>query len=119
MKFLTDKQKEFIHRRTLKENTLYMFPRWGFVAYETPILESGISIDTNPFTQSLDHESFMLKEIIVGSVFVRGNFYRKPVATDFYILKEDLQERGLTEVILYYSILFVPFVIYNLFKEKP
>lgn len=119
MKFLTENQKHFILYRTIKVNGLYMFPAFGFTAYQLPDYDKGIDIDTNPFTKSLGQESFIAKEITPNG-FVRGNFYRKPVNPDFYLLKHELESRGLIEMGLYYIVLLVPFCIYNLFrKEKP
>jgi hypothetical protein len=114
MKFLTTKQKQWFFRKTIKVNNFYMFPRYGFTIYTEPKYSGGEYFSTNPFTKSLDHESFTVKEIKNG--FCRGNFYDKPLKNDWWITEEDLSRRDFIEVILLFILCFVPLVIYNWFK---
>lgn len=114
---LTQKQKTFLLVQKITVNGIYMFPSWGFVAYKYPDPEMSHCIDNNPFTRSLDHERFLVKEIKPDSKYVRGNFYRRPLANDFYLLKEELEERPMILVLLLTIICYVPFTVYNLFKK--
>jgi hypothetical protein len=111
MKYLTDKQKEFLFERTVKIGSRCMFPRFGFNVYATPSIEHGEYMDTNPFTKSLDKELFIVNDIVDG--FCKGNFADSPKTSDFYLLKTDLTNRGLIEYLLLRVILWVPFVIRN------
>jgi hypothetical protein len=65
MKLLTTKQKQWLVRKTIKENNFYMFPRFGFTVYTSPNYMSGEYVDINPFTISLDGEMFLVKEKII------------------------------------------------------
>ncbi len=114
MKFLTQKQKLFLVKREIKKNGLYMFPAMGFDIYSGPSYLESVHMDTNPFTRSLAHEQFLVKDIENG--FCRGNFYSKPHNTDFYLSEEELSRRGLIEMSLLFILTFIPFAIYNLFK---
>jgi hypothetical protein len=69
---LTTKQKEWFSKRTIKVGQVYMFPRFGFFIYTKPCYSSGEFFGTNPFTKSLDHERFLVKDKVNG--FCRGNF---------------------------------------------
>jgi len=88
-----------------------MFPAMGFDVYSGPSYSESIHMDTNPFTKSLAHEQFVVKDIIDG--FCRGNFYSKPHHTDFYITQEELSRRGLLEIIMLFLITSTPMTIYN------
>lgn len=57
-----------------------MFPAMGFDIYSGPSYLESVHMDTNPFTRSLAHEQFLVKDIENG--FCRGNFYSKPHNTD-------------------------------------
>ena len=114
MKLLTTKQKQWLVRKTIKENDFYMFPRFGFTVYAEPNYASGEYIDTNPFTKSLDSEMFLVKEKING--FCRGNFYHKPKGRDVYLSEEELSRRGLIEMLFLLIISFIPMTIYNWFN---
>lgn len=117
MKLLTDHQKQFITRKKIKEGEPYMFPRYGFVVYHSPSEDSTCEyIDTNPFTRSLDKEMFKVKKIING--FCQGNFYNKPVGRDMYITMDELSRRDIVVVLLFYIILSIPFILYNLLTGK-
>jgi hypothetical protein len=112
MKLLTQKQKNWILRKNIKEGNLYMFPRFGFVAYRQPNLQSGEYININPFTKSLDNELFIVKEKING--FCKGNFHNKPLPQDIYLSEDELSRRELIEIVLLLIISFIPLTIYNL-----
>jgi hypothetical protein len=117
MRFLTDDQKIFLVRKKIKVNDFYMFPRMGFNFYSEPDYSKSGHISTNPFTRSLDHEHFFVKEK-VGD-FCKGNFYHKPSECgDFYITEEELSRRGLIEIVLLSIIMFIPFTLCNLFTNK-
>lgn len=112
MRLLTYKQKNWLTRRRVEVGRLYMFPRNGFNVYAKPDLETGEYIDTNPFTRSLDHEYFEVKEIVNG--FCRGNFHHRPKQPDFYLTVSELSARGLTEIFLLFTLCSVPMLLYNL-----
>lgn len=114
MKLLTTEQKNWLLTKNIKVGSFYMFPRFGFNIYEYPNSKS-INIDTNPFTRSLDHEYFNVKE--KRDSFVRGNFLNKPHRVDFWMKEDELSNRGLFESLILLIISFVPFVIYNQFKS--
>ena len=111
MKLLTKKQKQWLLRKNIKIDRFYMFPRFGFDVYASPNFSSGERMDTNPFTKSLDHEYFLVKDKVNG--FVRGNFYNKPHYADFYLYEEDLANRGMFEALFLLIIGFVPMLIWN------
>lgn len=116
MKLLTPSQKLFFFQKKIKAGTWYMFPRFGFTVYEQPCYTQGKSehMDTNPFTKSLDHEYFMVKEKING--FCRGNFVNKPHHTDFYLTEEELSSRDMFECLFLFLVCSIPMLIYNIFK---
>lgn len=114
MKFLTTKQKQWLSKRTIKENEIYMFPRFGFWGYATPDYTYGIYIDINPFTKSLDREPFLVKEKING--FCKGNFYYNPLEQDFYLDEIELETRDIIEYYILIIFSFIPLSIYNCFK---
>lgn len=117
MKLFTMKQKLWFFEKTIRVGETVMFPRFGFTVYTAPNFESGYSLDTNPFTKSLDNESFLVKDNLNG--FYKGNFERRPKGADFYIHESELKRRDFIEVILLFSITCIPLIIYNLFvKEK-
>ena len=93
---LTPEQRLFLTTRNLREGKFYMFPRWGFHIFD----EKGDKayLPTNPFTKSLDRHYFLVKEL-TGGKLVRGNFYEKPLAEDFYLSKEELQRRDAVEMV--------------------
>ena len=113
MKFLTKKQKLRIRFREIKVEGFYMFPRFGFYVYANPIdLSDREWMGINPFTKSLDHQRFVVKEKING--FCRGNFQDKPHRVDFYIRESELAYRELVERILFWIFIYIPTIIYNL-----
>jgi hypothetical protein len=114
MKFLTKSQKQFLSRREIKVGGFYPFPAFGFKFYAEPNYSSGASMDTNPFTKSLAHEFFVVKEI-TGD-FCRGNFQSRAKGSDFYMVKEELSMRSGIEKLLLSLLLFITFFVYNLFK---
>ena len=91
-----------------------MFPRYGFTIYESADLLSGSRIHTDPFFNSLDHESFIVKEKKDG--FCLGNFMKKPYKKDFYLLERELSNRDLSESIAMAIFCFIPMVISNLVR---
>lgn len=114
MKLLTDKQKLFLLRRTIRKGGLYMFPATGFNVYSGPSYSESIYMDTNPFTKSLSHEQFVVKDIIDG--FCKGNFYSKPHHTDFYLSQDELSSRGLIEMMFLFMVTSIPMIVYNWFR---
>jgi hypothetical protein len=114
MKLFTSKQKDWLFRKTIKVNGLYMFPRYGFMVYAEPNYMSGQYISTNPFTKSLDRELFQVKEKING--FCKGNFYHNPKGKDIYLSEDELSERDIVEALFLFIISWIPFIIYNLIK---
>jgi hypothetical protein len=116
MNFLTQKQKTWIVRKTIKVGGLYRFPSFGFTVYAEPNYLSGERIDTNPFTKSLEGEMFIVKDIQNG--FCRGNFERKPKFLDMYLTEEELSRRDLIEVLFLFTISFIPLVVYNKLAKK-
>jgi hypothetical protein len=116
MKLITEKQMQFFLRKRIAINSLQMLPRWGFIAYEQPYLSSEcVTVDTNPFTKSLDHELIIIKKKING--FCKVNFYKKPYKTDFYIEESLLEKRDLIEMVFIILSCYIPFVFYNLFNR--
>ena len=113
MKLLTTTQKQFLLRRTIRKGGMYMFPISGFNIYTGPYSES-IFMDTNPFTRSLAHEQFVVKDIVDG--FCKGNFQSKPYSSDFYITQDELSRRSLIEMLLLFTITSIPMTIYNWFR---
>jgi hypothetical protein len=111
MRFLTTKQKLFLIRKNIHKGGMYMFPAMGFTVYAGPSYEDSIHMETNPFTKSLAHEQFVVKDIING--FCKGNFYSKPHKTDFYITQSELENRGLIEILILFVITSIPMTIYN------
>lgn len=117
MKLLTEKQKEWLSTRTVNVNETYMFPTFGFHIFAEPsYLGQSEFLDTNPFTRSLAHERFLVKEKVNG--FCRGNFEHKPKGADVYIPEHELAHRDLIERVALYLTCFIPFVVYNLFSSK-
>lgn len=114
MKLLTDKQKQFLSRREIKVGNFYSFPTFGFDVYAEPNYSSGERMDTNPFTKSLAKEFFKVKEI-TGD-FCKGNFQHRPKGRDFYLTTEQLSKRDSFVVLLLSIFLFIPFLVYNIFK---
>ena len=113
---MTPEQRQFCAFKEIKVGGSYMFPRMGFTVFESPNYDNYDYVDTNPFTRSLDHELFEVKEIVNG--FCKGNFSRRPKGRDFYLLKEDLEYRGTTLVIILLLLAFIPCAIYNVFTYK-
>lgn len=111
MKLLTEKQRSWLVRKTIKVNGFYSFPALGFTVYAEPKYGSGVSIDTNPFTKSLAGEFFLVKEKVDG--FCRGNFYERPKGRDMYLSEEELSRRGLIEILFLLIISFIPLALYN------
>lgn len=114
MKLLKKKQKHFIFKRDVKVNELHMFPRFGFNVYSEPNGESQF-INLNPFTKSLDHELFLVKEKV--GKFYKGNFHRKPIANDFYLTRKVIDNRSAIEVVFLFIVAIVPFLVYNTIKS--
>lgn len=115
-KGLTKRQWNWLNRREIKEGELYMFPRFGFNIYSSDSYIDSEYININPFTRSLDHESFIAKEKRNG--FVRGNYYHKPLTQDFYLEERELSYRDRIEFLLLLGLCYIPFFVYNLFKSK-
>src|SRR6478736_8159624 len=116
MKLITDKQKYWFANRTIKVGESYMFPRFGFYIYSNPSYAYGDYMRTNPFTKSLDHTRFLVKEKVNG--FCRGNFENKPARQDAYLEERELQRRDMFEKSILYLFCFIPLVIYNFFARK-
>lgn len=115
---LTIEQMQWLLYREIKTGKAYMFPRFGFTVYDKPSYASDFEkLDTNPFTKSLDHHRFLVKEEVNG--FFRGNFERRPLSSDFYISVDEMSSRGTLEWLFLLTICYIPMVIYNYFtKEK-
>lgn len=112
MDLLTQKQKQWLVRKTINVGEAYMFPRFGFTIYSEPKYSTGEYIDINPFTKSLDAEAFLVKEKING--FCKGNFERKPKYPDMYLTEEELSRRDLIEITLLFLITALPMILWNL-----
>lgn len=117
LKYLTTGQRSFLVKVKIKEGGLYMFPRYGFNAYEKPEYRTGEWLDTNPFTNSLDGEMFLVTEI-TDNGFVKGNFASGGRGRDFYMLINELETRGLLTMIILTVLLYIPFVLYNYFTKS-
>jgi hypothetical protein len=115
MGLLTTKQKLWFLTKTIKVGGFYSFPPMGFTVYSEPNYSSGLKVDTNPFTKSLDGEFFLVKEITNG--FCKGNFYENPKGPDIYLTEDELSRRGLIEMLLLFLITSIPLIIYNRFKK--
>lgn len=112
---LTTEQKNWLVKREIKVDKLYMFPRWGFRVHSFSDRSKSDYLSTNPFTRSLDHEFFVSKEVLANGL-VRGNFLNKPVKQDFYMESEQLAQRDFVEKLFLKTA--IPFMmIYNLFKR--
>lgn len=112
---LTKEQKNWLIKKEIKTDKLYMFPRWGFRVHSFSDRSKSDYLSTNPFTRSLDHEFFLSKEVLPNGL-VRGNFLNKPVKQDFYLEAEQLQERDFVEKL--FLKITIPFMtVYNLFKR--
>lgn len=116
MKLLTTEQKKWIAFRKIEVGRSYPFPRWGFTMYSSPSYSSGVSMDTNPFTRSLDHERFLVKGKVDG--FCLGNFEDNPKGPDFYMKETDLEMKDWIEISFLMIFCFLPMVINNLLKGK-
>lgn len=114
MKFLTNKQKQFLTNKKIKVNDFYPFPAFGFNVYSEPNYNNSEYMNTNPFTKSLSGEFFTVKEITNG--FCKGNVKYKPKGNDFYITEKELSKRSSLEVLIFSIILFIPLSLYNLYK---
>lgn len=114
MKKLTQRQRDFIAKRDLKIGSIYMLPRFGFYVFSKPDYDSGMYMDTNPFTKSLDYQPFELKEI--RDNFVRGNFFHGANGADFWLMRDDIELREGIVMLLLLCIFYIPFRIYNLFN---
>lgn len=113
---LTQKQKDWLNRRTVKVGGFYLFPQYGFTIYARPSYASSkYYLDTNPFTKTLNGDYFLVKEKIDG--FCKGDFYRSPTGTDFYISESDLSFRDLPEYLFLLAVCFIPMTIYNLLNR--
>ena len=115
MKLLTTKQKLWILSKNIKVGESYMFPRYGFTVYQDASYSKGKHLELNPFTKSLDHESFLVKEIKNG--FCRGNFSNRPTDNDWWISVDELCQRDIVIVVLLFIVCFLPMVIYNLITK--
>jgi len=117
MKLFTDSQKQWFLRRDIKVGEVYMFPILGFDVYQFPEYSSrNIFLGTNPLTESLAEEAFLVKRIENG--FCGGNFARRAKGSDFYIPHYQLARRGLIEMGLIALFCGIPVIIYNLFKNR-
>lgn len=117
MKILTKKQKEFLTTRNIKVGSTYPFPTYGFTAYSLP--EYGcqtVSVETNPFTKSLANQLFEISRI--EGDFCKGNFAHNPKGVDWWMHRNDLENRALMEMAVYFLLSFIPMIIYNLFTGK-
>ncbi len=114
MKFLTQKQKEWLVRKTINVGNHYVLPRYGFNIYTSPNYSYGEFISLNPFTKSLTGEYFIVKE--KKDDFCRGNFHYKPHKVDFYLTEEALSRRDLIEMTLLFLISIIPLLISNFFR---
>lgn len=113
---LTQQQKHWLSNRKIEVGQAYMFPRFGFEIYSRPSYLYGEYLDTNPFTRSLDHERFLVKEKING--FCRGNFQHRPKGADMYLEETDLKKRDIFEKSILCLFCFIPLAIFNLIKRK-
>src|ERR1043166_228167 len=116
LKYLTQEQRLWIARRSIRVGEAYMFPRFGFNVYSGPSGEESAFIDTNPFTKSLDKQLFLVKEILNG--YCRGNFYHRPHHQDFWLSLDELSARGGVEMLFLLLIMYLPFVLYNWWKNR-
>ena len=114
MRFLTTKQKLWMIKRTIKVDNFYMFPMFGFHIYPEANYLNSEYMDVNPFTKSLGHECFNVKEKVNG--FFKGNFYHKPLIKDFYLSEDELSSRSFIEIFLIMSFALIPLVIFNLLR---
>lgn len=112
MRFFTKTQKSFFVRRDIKVGEFYPFPMSGFHIYAEPNYLDGKYLDCNPMTKSLQGQYFVVKEITNG--FCKGNFKSRPKGSDFYILKDELSQKPLIEILLLFVLLSIPFMVYNL-----
>jgi len=114
MKLLTTKQKKWLIKRKIKPGNTYPFPKWGFMAYLKPNFDNSEYIESNPFTKSLSHEFFYVKEIENG--FCKGNFHINEKGNDIYIHEDELSFRGVFESFILLIITFIPLISYNMYK---
>ena len=117
MKLFSPKQATFITTKKIKVGGFYSFPSLGFTVYENSDYSKGASIETNPFTKSLDHELFIVKEITENGL-VRVNLINRPRAKDFYLSLHEIENRGLITMLFLLLILTIPFLLYNLYTSN-
>jgi len=113
MRFFTKTQKSFFVRRDIKVGGFYPFPMSGFYIYSEPNALSGEYFNCNPMTKSLQGQYFVVKEI-TDFDYCKGNFKSRPKGRDFYILKDELSQKPLIEILLLFVLLSIPFMAYNL-----
>lgn len=114
MKFFTKAQKSFFVRRDIKVGGFYPFPMSGFHIYTKPNYLHGEYFDCNPMTKSLQGQYFKVKKITNG--FCEGNFKSRPKHGDFYITEDELAQKPLIEILLLFTLCFIPFIVYNLIR---
>ncbi len=116
MEFFTQRQKDFLLYRNIKEGKFYMFPRFGFSVYADPHGIYGEHLHTDPFFNSLDHEYFVVKEISNG--YCRGNYYNKPINRDFYLSLDELKRSDPFIKVILFVLLCIPFTLYTWFIKQ-
>jgi hypothetical protein len=116
MKLLSKKQKLYFFKRNVKINNAYPFPSYGFDVYKSPsYTDKDTYLDLNPFTKSLAHELFLVKEKKNG--FYRGNFNTYPIDNDMWVTEDVIETRDTIESILVFFGLIIPFIIYNIYQR--
>lgn len=111
---LSNDQKTWLLIRNIKEGGSYPFPSGAFRFFNNPNFHDSEYVDNYPLGKNFDHQRFKVKEIKNG--FCRGNFAfrtRGKNIPDLWILKDDLELRGLLESLALLIICFIPFVIKN------
>lgn len=114
---ITERQREFCEKRRIKIGFTYLLPRFGFTAYPSPSYRFSERIDTNPFTRSLDGSPVEVLSEVDG--FYKVRFANKrPGEPDFYLMKHEMEMRGVFTMLLLRILLWPVFTVYNLLKKK-
>lgn len=112
-KLFTVNQSNYLLFRKLNIGSIYILPRWGFVAYANPE-SNGEYFDTNPFTKSLDAQPVELIELKDDFAKVKFIHSCKGKRPEFWLERFDLEYRGMVESFLLTLVMFIPFSIYNI-----
>lgn len=111
---ITDKQRHWMHKRTLAIGKYFTFPDRPFYFYEYDNYDSGELFKLPP---NKEIRGLYLIPVEIGESFVRCKLSNR-VPKEFYIERRDLENRDPKEIIFMYLLFWLPLVIYNALSKK-